>query len=417
MRTTFMISAIIAILTATTSCTTQASFYAPQSDQGEVDFQLFYDQLSPYGQWVDYPEYGYVWIPDVGPDFAPYETNGYWVMTDYGWTWVSDYSWGWAPFHYGRWDFDDRLGWFWVPDDQWGPAWVTWRRSEGYYGWAPLRPGIRAGYYNDYGDVRYWHFVPDRDFGRPRISRYEVNRRDYDHLLRSSSIINNTHVDRRRNTTYIAGPAPEDVQRVTGRRINSLAIRDNNRPGTVVNRDQVKIFRPQVQPGNRKAAPARVYSRDQVSPGVQRNSQNNIYLPNERRNDKMQQMEQRQNQQRQMDQRQNQSRQIEQQQTQQRQIQQRQMEQQQQIQQRDNMSRRQQRMEQRQLERQQRQQNNAKSARPFGQQKREENRQEQQQVQPQQAPPIEQQQQQQQQPQQQPQSTPENNAPWGGRRR
>jgi hypothetical protein len=32
-----------------------------------VSFQLFYDELSPYGMWVDYPNYGYVWIPNEDP--------------------------------------------------------------------------------------------------------------------------------------------------------------------------------------------------------------------------------------------------------------------------------------------------------------------------------------------------------------
>ncbi len=293
MRTNFILGVIIGILFLTSSCTTQGSFYAGQGDQGYVDIQVFYDQLSPYGEWIDYPEYGYVWIPDVRGGFAPYETNGEWVMTEYGWTWISDYSWGWAPFHYGRWDFDGRFGWFWIPDTEWGPAWVTWRRANGYYGWAPMGPGMRAGYYDGYGDINRWHFVRDRDFGRQHINRYEVNRQDYDQLLRSSSVINNTHVDRRRNTTYIAGPSTEEVQRVTGRRINSLAVRDNNRPGTVVNKDQVRIFRPQVQKSTRSAVPPSVKSRDQVNPATKRNSQDNLYLPNERRNEKMQPVEKR----------------------------------------------------------------------------------------------------------------------------
>lgn len=69
------------------------------AQQNNVSFQVFYDALSPYGQWVDYQNYGYVWIPDVSPEFAPYSSDGYWILTDYGWTWVSDYEWGWAPFH------------------------------------------------------------------------------------------------------------------------------------------------------------------------------------------------------------------------------------------------------------------------------------------------------------------------------
>src|ERR1700752_5301314 len=81
-----------------------------------VSFQVFYDNLSPYGTWVESPEYGYVWGPDVGPGFTPYGTNGYWVYTDWGWTWVSNYPWGWAPFHYGRWYSDPVYGQVWVPD-------------------------------------------------------------------------------------------------------------------------------------------------------------------------------------------------------------------------------------------------------------------------------------------------------------
>src|SRR5665213_265115 len=112
------------------------------------DFGVFYDELGPYGQWIHYPEYGYAWQPNVGPDFVPYSTAGHWVYTDMGWTWASDYSWGWAPFHYGRWDFDNDLGWLWIPGNEWGPAWVVWRSAPGYYGWAPIGPS-RYGYAYD----------------------------------------------------------------------------------------------------------------------------------------------------------------------------------------------------------------------------------------------------------------------------
>ena len=66
----------------------------------------FRDALAPYGQWVQSPQYGNVWVPSqeiVGSDFTPYYSGGRWNYTDYGWTWVSEYNWGWAPFHYGRW--------------------------------------------------------------------------------------------------------------------------------------------------------------------------------------------------------------------------------------------------------------------------------------------------------------------------
>ncbi|HMR84909.1 MAG TPA: hypothetical protein PKE30_17305, partial [Niabella sp.] len=47
-----------------------------------INFQTFYDELSPHGDWIDYPEYGYTWRPRVGSDFRPYATNGNWVYTN-----------------------------------------------------------------------------------------------------------------------------------------------------------------------------------------------------------------------------------------------------------------------------------------------------------------------------------------------
>src|SRR6218665_3690528 len=112
--------------------------------QGEdVSLQTFYDELSPYGTWIQDPQYGYVWRPDVDQsDFRPYYSNGRWAMTEYGNTWVSNYDWGWAPFHYGRWVINGYRQWIWLPDTNWGPAWVDWRSGDGYYGWAPMAPSI-----------------------------------------------------------------------------------------------------------------------------------------------------------------------------------------------------------------------------------------------------------------------------------
>jgi hypothetical protein len=230
---------------------------APQ--QGYVSFQVFYDDLSPYGQWVDYPDYGYVWIPDAGPDFFPYLTNGYWGYTEFGWTWISNYSWGWAPFHYGRWDFDDYYGWFWVPDNVWGPCWVTWRRADGYFGWAPMRPGISVelSFGTGYRDPNRWCFVRQNDFARHDLSRYYINRRDNDRILGSSVVITNSYVDPSRNVRYSAGPRRDDIQRFTGRRITEFKVRDNAHPGIRVTGNALQIYRPQIErAGNGHEAPA-----------------------------------------------------------------------------------------------------------------------------------------------------------------
>lgn len=246
--------------------------------QPSVSFQVFYDELSPYGEWVSYPNYGYVWIPDAGPDFVPYSTQGHWIMTDYGWTWVSDYQWGWAPFHYGRWSYDNNFGWFWVPDTEWGPCWVVWSRADGYYGWQPMEPGVSVsivlgGAYHPHHD--YWIFVHDRDIERPDISRYYVEQREHDRLIRNSRVINRTYVDNKRHTTYISGPPPDEVQRVTGHQIRPVTVQENNKPGQNFSNGQLRIYRPQVVKNNQnghRPAPSRVMDVKDVKHASERNT-------------------------------------------------------------------------------------------------------------------------------------------------
>ena len=250
------------------------------AQEADVNFQVFYDELSPYGQWVDYKNYGYVWIPDAGADFVPYSTDGHWVLSDYGWTWVSDYEWGWAPFHYGRWDYDNYYGWLWMPDNQWGPAWVNWRQADGYYGWSPMEPGISLSIgfgrpYNRNDD--HWMFVRDRDFERPDINRYYVNRTDHERIVRNSRVIRTTYVDNNRHTTYVTGPARADVQRNTGRQIRPVSIRENNRPGQQMNNGQLQMYRPQMNKSNnrdRGVAPTRITNLKDVKRPTERTGAN-----------------------------------------------------------------------------------------------------------------------------------------------
>ena len=244
-----------------------------------VSFQVFYDELSPYGTWVETPDYGYVWIPDVTPGFTPYSTNGYWVFTDQGWTWVSNYSWGWAPFHYGRWYTDATYGPMWVPDNEWGPGWVTWRRSAGYYGWAPIGPGvsISVAYGNNYHvPVNQWTFVRDRDFGRKNIHNYYVNSSHNVTIINNSTVINNTRIDRSHNVTFNAGPERVEVERHAGRKFSMVAIKESNKPGQNLNTNQLQIYRPPVQKnisGGPKPAPSRVESLKNVKTPAQRTAE------------------------------------------------------------------------------------------------------------------------------------------------
>jgi len=138
-----------------------------------IDF--FYTALDPHGEWVRLDRYGFAFRPQAArdPHWRPYTAGG-WVYTDYGWTWRSDEPFGWATYHYGRWARVPRLGWVWVPGSEWGPAWVSWRRSDDYVGWAPLPPdawsssGFTAAVdsYYDIGPGLYV-FLRVTDFGEP----------------------------------------------------------------------------------------------------------------------------------------------------------------------------------------------------------------------------------------------------------
>lgn len=228
-----------------------------------VSFQLFYDQLAPYGEWVDDPEYGYIWLPDAGPDFQPYATNGHWVMTNYGNTWVSNYSWGWAPFHYGRWIYTDYYGWAWVPGYEWGPAWVSWRSGGGYYGWAPLGPRMSINI-NIGIPHHHWVFVPQRYLTSPRIYNYYIPYRNRVTIFNRTTIINNTYVYN--NRTYVSGPRRAEIERVTRSRISVRDVRSTNRPGRArVDSRSVNLYRPDIDRDSRTSArPSRVTSASAV---------------------------------------------------------------------------------------------------------------------------------------------------------
>lgn len=273
--------------------------YGPQPE--EASYQTFYDQLSPYGQWIDDPHYGYVWLPYAGPDFKPYATNGHWVYTDEGWTWNSGYPWGWAAFHYGRWYFQDGYGWMWVPGNEWAPAWVTWRNSDEYYGWAPLGPNVSINIAIGGGYApppHYWCFVPHQYVASPQINNYYVRESNNVTIINQTTVINNYNINNttinnttvnNNNTTlynnihnhYSGGPDPREVGRFTGTPVRPMTIRESRTPGEQTMGGSLAIYRPRVnaapaasRPGNgfARPAPARVQTLDNIQPANRTNT-------------------------------------------------------------------------------------------------------------------------------------------------
>jgi hypothetical protein len=217
----------------------------PVEQPAEVSVNYFYDNLAPYGTWVDVDGYGRCWRPSVvvyNPGWQPYCDHGHWVYTDCGWYWFSDYSWGWAPFHYGRWFQHSRWGWCWTPDTVWGPSWVTWRYSDDYCGWAPLPPfaayregvgffyrGRNVGIGFDFGlSVNCFTFVSIGHFCDPHPRRFRVGAMQVTQIYNHTTVINNFNVRDHRFVNH--GIDPERITTVTHTPIRPISIRDTASP-------------------------------------------------------------------------------------------------------------------------------------------------------------------------------------------
>ena len=204
-----------------------------KAQNDDVSLETFYEELSPYGVWINDPQYGRVWRPDVDQDeFRPYYSKGHWEMTRYGNTWVSDYDWGWAAFHYGRWHYTGRMGWLWIPDTHWGPAWVSWRSGGGHYGWAPLGPGINLNMSIGRIPDFYWVFVPQSSIYYSRYPGYD-SRRNLG-IYHNTVIINNTYVYNQNR--YYTGPRAEEIRRLTRQPVTIHDVR-NQRPDPYANQN------------------------------------------------------------------------------------------------------------------------------------------------------------------------------------
>ncbi len=251
-----------------------------QYDDETLSYDEFYRGLAPYGQWIEDERYGYLWSPDVETTFRPYYTNGHWVMTDFGNTWVSDYAWGWACFHYGRWLYDSYYGWLWKPGKNWGPAWVSWRQSEGYYGWAPLSPaysskeGVAA--YSCPSD--WWIFLPAQYLHSGNYYRYWYGPNGNTDMLKSTNVVTNTLNTGKVN--YILGPSEKHVAAATGKPVKKYILQHSTSRTTRIHNELVSMYRPiQIPPsavkGNKNPIPQDAMSAPWPVKGPEKLSANN----------------------------------------------------------------------------------------------------------------------------------------------
>src|SRR5947207_61730 len=215
---------------------------------GASSYSIFYTKLEPLGVWRETPTYGYVWQPRQAMEasWRPY-TNGHWVYTDAGWTWISDEPFGWATYHYGRWTRLRGIGWVWVPGEDWAPAWVSWRTSNDYIGWAPLPPEARferrtgiqnwSDNYYDIGPEQYC-FVPTREVGTERIERVVVPPEQNVTIVNQTTNVTNISY----NNTIIVnqGPNYDELRTRTQRPIQRLRLERRTTVETEASRPVVR---------------------------------------------------------------------------------------------------------------------------------------------------------------------------------
>jgi hypothetical protein len=221
------------VAAVTISAPIAIGLFSPAHAQVSDEFQA---ALEPYGHWEQHGRWGDVWVPEGRPDgWRPY-TVGHWVYTDdWGWYWVSDgdeEDWGWVTYHYGRWLRDRDIGWFWVPSDEWGPAWVDWRQSDEYVGWAPAPPESVVSDYDD--DPTYWSFVPPRYVTASRLNTYYLPPNRTDVIIRDTVVVNRTVLISRDRSRFAVNPgiAPNFIAAATRRPIATYRVQPHVIAGT-----------------------------------------------------------------------------------------------------------------------------------------------------------------------------------------
>ncbi len=261
----------------------------------DVSLNLFYDNLSDQGNWIEVADYGYCFQPNVATanaNWRPY-SDGYWAYTDVGWTWVSYEDFGWATYHYGRWSRLADYGWVWVPGYEWAPAWVSWRTGGDYVGWAPLpasanqvyEGGAITGQVDVQFDIgpQYYNFVDVRYIGEPVLRERIVEPTRNVTII--SSTVNVTNITYNNSTVYNYGPDYNRLNQYSTRPIQRLSIQRETTIGANlsaqgggrnfnhVNGNQFTVVAPTIQKSQTRIAPRQVKAKVEkptIEPGQHR---------------------------------------------------------------------------------------------------------------------------------------------------
>ena len=268
---------------------TQTQPAPPPPSAPPADNNYFHRSLAPYGDWIYDGKHGWVWRPTVAvvdTGWRPYCQGGRWIYSDVGWYWHSTYSWGWAPFHYGRWHRSSLHGWYWVPGYRWSPAWVHWRSSDIYCGWAPLPPGcdyvtgvgymwhgLRVSVGFHFGLSHHHYTYCDYAYLRHRrLHRHRVHDKDITVVHNETKVVNN-HITENNTTIINNGVPPSIVEEKTREPVRKVRIREVDlelesiaKVGQIdENGKTIAVYRPEVPTPPDSSPGEKPFTRQQVS--------------------------------------------------------------------------------------------------------------------------------------------------------
>jgi len=234
-----------------------------------ADYREFYDDLTPYGDWIKIkpqdigiePEkttetnnkigllnkilgiqdaladtyvswdFFFIWRPspslsigvaagEPGPSYVPY-VNGRWIYSENGWYFKAPTYYEEIVHHYGRWCYTGSYGWIWIPGRVWAPAWVRWAEDDDYIGWAPVETSFYI--YNQYyvvpQPVYTFVSIEKKHFLEPEPYKYfRVNKFNYDFSSYAKYKIHNGP-EFRNNSMVNRGPDIGRIEKVYGKKI------------------------------------------------------------------------------------------------------------------------------------------------------------------------------------------------------
>jgi hypothetical protein len=255
-----------------------SQFTESNEDLFTVDFNFFYSELSPSGEWIemDAKDLGidikqktsaftdgevnglfvdilgiqtanaqtgedifklFVWRPSMEltsnmtkdskvSEYIPYN-NGQWVNTDAGWYFKAEKPQEDLTCHYGRWTQNPKLGYVWLPGKTWSPAWVEWRENADYIAWAPVPPGT---YISDNkinvtnSNENRFTIVEKRMFMEPSVYKYRYQYVENKNKIMIKEMTKTDGVMIKNKIVINKGPDVATIEKYSGKKVEQVKI-------------------------------------------------------------------------------------------------------------------------------------------------------------------------------------------------